>query len=446
VPARFPRDFLWGAATAAYQIEGAWNEDGRGTSIWDTFSHEPGRVAGGDTGDVACDHYHRWPTDLALMRELGLRAYRFSISWPRVLPRGVGATDARGLDFYDRLVDGLLAHGIVPMATLYHWDLPQPLQDRGGWGARATVDAFVAFADAVTARLGDRVPMWVTHNEPGVVAYDGHVVGEHAPGLRDPALGLQVAHHLLVSHGLAVPVIRRNAPGSSVGIVVNVWPQRPASGSAEDAAAAERVYAADAGWYLDPLYGKGYPEDIREIYERLGIAPAIEPGDLETIAVPTDFLGLNYYSRATVRADPNDEPFGAASVDEPGERTDLGWLVAPEGLYDLLTRVWRDHGPKRIYITENGAAFPDAVAPDGAVHDGRRLAYLRAHVLAAARAMEEGVPLRGFFVWSLLDNFEWAEGYAKRFGLVRVDFDTQERIVKDSGWWYRRVIETSEVT
>ena len=443
--APFPADFLWGAATAAYQIEGGWDEDGKGPSTWDTFSHTPGKVAGGDTGDVACDHYHRWRDDIALMRDLGLRSYRFSVSWPRVLPAGVGAVNEPGLDFYDRLVDGLLAADIVPALTLFHWDLPQALQDRGGWGARETIDAFVAYADVVSRRLGDRVPMWITHNEPSVVAVDGHVVGEHAPGLRDRALGLQVAHNLLVSHGLAVPVIRSHAPGADVGITINVWPQKAATDAPEDVAAAERQYAGEAGWYLDPFYGRGYPADIWAIYEERGVAPAVLPGDLAAIATPTDFLGLNYYSRSTVRADPSEEPFGAAGVDEPGEYTDVGWLVVPDGLHDLLTRVWHDHGPAAIYVTENGAAFPDEVARDGAIHDDRRLAYLRGHFLAARRAMDDGVPLRGYFVWSLLDNFEWAEGYDKRFGIVRVDFDTLERTVKDSGHWLRDVIATGEV-
>jgi len=290
------------------------------------------------------------------------------------------------------------------------------------------------------------VPLWVTHNEPSVVAVDGHVVGEHAPGLRDRALGLRVAHNLLVSHGLAVPAIRANAPSSEVGIVINVWPQRPATDTPEDIAAAERQHAAEAGWYLDPLYGKGYPTDIRAIYESLGLMPTVLDGDMEAIAVPTDFLGLNYYSRATVRDDPAAEPFQTAGVDEPGEYTETGWLVAPESLYDLLIRVWHDYRPAAIHITENGAAFVDEVAPDGGVHDERRLAYLRGHFLAVARAMDEGVPLRGYFVWSLMDNFEWAEGYSKRFGVIYVDFETQERIVKDSGRWFRGVIETNEVT
>ncbi|MGE5226796.1 MAG: GH1 family beta-glucosidase [Planctomycetaceae bacterium] len=443
--APFPDGFLWGAATSAYQVEGGWDEDGRGPSIWDTFSHTPGKTANGDTGDVACDHVHRIPQDVAVMRDLGLGAYRFSVSWPRVLPEGFGAVEQRGLDLYDRLVDSLLAEEIVPVLTLYHWDLPQALQDRGGWGARETIDAFVSFADVVSARLGDRVPLWITHNEPSVVAVEGHVLGEHAPGLFDPALGVRVAHHLLVSHGEAVPAIRANAPDADVGITLTVWPTVAATGDPEDVAAAERRWAAEGAWYLDPLFGRGYPGAILSTYDALGWAPRIEEGDLDVIATPIDFLGLNYYARNLVRHDEADEPFRAADVHEDGERTETGWLIAPEGLYDLLTRVQRDYAPPAVYVTENGAAFQDTVSSDGAVHDERRIAYLRDHLLAAHRAIGDGVPLRGYFVWSLMDNFEWAQGYAKRFGIVRVDHETLERTVKDSGRWYRDVIARNEV-
>jgi beta-glucosidase len=445
VAATFPDGFLWGAATSAYQIEGAWDEDGKGASIWDTFSHTPGRIADGSTGDVACDHYHRFREDVAMLGELGCTAYRFSVSWPRVLPDGAGAVNERGLDFYDALVDALREAGIVPMLTLYHWDLPQVLQDRGGWGSRETVDGFVRYAEVVAGRLGDRVPLWVTHNEPSVVAVDGHVLGEHAPGLRNEALGVRVAHHLLVSHGLAVPAIRASAPEADVGIVINIWPTAPASEDPRDAVAAERRYAAEARWYLDPLYGRGYPQEIVEISQRLGWAPPVADGDLEAIATPTDFLGLNYYSRNLVRHDPDDEPFHASSVDEDGEYTATDWLVHPDGLRQLLTRVHREHAPPAIYVTENGAAFDDVVSEDGVVHDERRTAYLREHLLASHRAIEEGVPLRGYFAWSLLDNFEWAEGYTKRFGVVRVDLDTQRRTVKDSGRFLQETIAKNGV-
>jgi beta-glucosidase len=435
---RFPDGFLWGAATAAYQIEGAWDEDGKGRSIWDTFSHTPGTIAGGETGDVACDHYHRFREDVELMRRLNLGAYRFSVSWPRVLPEGVGRVNRAGLDFYARLVDALLESGIVPAITLYHWDLPQALQDRGGWGARETAEAFAAYADVVSRELGDRVPLWITHNEPAVVATEGHATGEHAPGMADPRLALTVAHHLLLSHGLAVPALRANG-ARSVGITLNVWPVAPATPAEEDVRAAEREYARESRWYLDPVFGRGYPEEAAAVHERLHHLPEIASDDMERIAAPIDFLGINYYSRTLVRHDETSQPWHVASVREPGEYTEMDWLVYPDGLFDVLTRVHAEHAPRALYVTENGAAFADVVSGDGSVHDDRRVAYLREHVRAAARAIESGVPLRGYFVWSLMDNFEWAHGYAKRFGIVRVEPGTLERTVKDSGWFWREV-------
>jgi beta-glucosidase len=441
---RLPDGFLWGAATAAYQIEGAWDEDGKGPSIWDRFSHTPGKIAGGDTGDVTCDHYHRWREDVGLMHELGLRAYRFSVSWPRVLPEGTGPVNRAGLDFYSRLIDALLEAGIAPALTLYHWDLPQALQDRGGWGVRETAEAFGAYADVVSEALADRVSLWITHNEPSVVAMEGHVDGEHAPGLTDPALGVQVAHHLLLSHGLAVPALRANG-AREVGITLTIWPPAPASDAPEDVAAAELAWLQEARWYLDPLYRAAYPGELFAIYERHGLAPRVADGDLATIAAPIDFLGLNYYSRNLVRSEPTVEPLGFSGMREGGEYTETDWLVYPDGLFDLLTRVQREYAPPAVYVTENGAAFPDVVSSDGAVHDERRVAYLREHVRAAARAIEAGVPLRGYFVWSLMDNFEWAEGCTKRFGIVRVDYDTQRRTIKDSGRFYRDVIAANGV-
>jgi beta-glucosidase len=435
----FPDGFLWGAATAAYQIEGAWNEDGKGPSIWDSFAHTAGRVRDGDTGDVACDHYHRSSEDVVIMRELGLAAYRFSVSWPRVLPEGRGSVNQAGLDFYSRLVDALLEAGIAPALTLYHRDLPQALEDRGGWGSRETVDAFVEYADVLSRALGDRVALWITHNEPRAVAFEGHATGEHAPGLRDPKLAVQVAHHLLVSHGLAVPVLRANG-APSIGITISVRPADPASASAEDAYAADLHSAQEARWFLDPLYGRGYPAEVLGIYERLGWAPEVQDGDVDAIASPTDFLGLNYYSHVVVRRDAEAAPFQIAEVLQAGELTEMGWPVYPEGLYRLLTGVHADLGPAHLYVTGNGAAFHDEVSSDGRVHDERRVAYLREHFRAAARAIQAGVPLRGYFVWSLLDNFEWAEGYSKRFGIVRVDYDTQWRTIKDSGHFLREVI------
>jgi len=433
-------DFLWGAATSAYQIEGATREDGRGESMWDYFAAIPGKIADGSSGEPADDHYHRVREDVALIRELGLRAYRFSIAWPRIQPAGRGgaSTNRAGLDFYDRLVDLLLDNGIRPFATLYHWDLPQALQDRGGWANRDTVERFVEYADTVCYRLGDRVRDWITHNEPWVAAYLGHVTGEHAPGLTRPDLYLRVAHNLLLSHGMAVPVARSHVRGgpAQVGITLNLTPVEPLTAHDED----ERAAVIDDGMrnrvFLDPLFKRSYPSDI---LERLPLLE-IETGELDVIAAPIDFLGVNYYNRAIVTMGPNDEPQATLRPDENYERTALGWEVYPRGLYDLLARLKRDYDPPAIYITENGAAFDDEVGPDGAVHDPRRVAYLDGHVEQVARAVADGVPVKGYFAWSLLDNWEWAEGYTKRFGIVYVDYDTQARIIKDSGRWYQRLI------
>ena len=438
---RFPEGFVWGAATSAYQIEGGVAEGGRGPSIWDTFCRSECKVFQGHTGDVACDHYHRYAEDVELMRSLGLHAYRFSIAWPRILPEGRGEVNPEGLDFYDRLVDALLAAGIQPFATLYHWDLPQALQDAGGWASRDTVGAFCEYADAVSRRLGDRVKNWITHNEPWVVAFLGHAWGRHAPGLQDMATALQVAHHLLLSHGESVPILRENGgAGAQVGITLNLAPVHPASPAAKDVAAARRRDGYLNRWFLDPLFKGTYPEDMLALYGEL--APTVRPGDMARIAAPLDFLGVNYYTRNLVRDDPESPELGSRLVTPEGaEVTEMGWEVYPQGLYELLIRLRDDYRPPAIYITENGAAFPDEATPDGRVFDPRRIAYLDGHLRQAHRAIREGVPLKGYFVWSLLDNFEWSHGYSKRFGLVYVFYPTQQRIVKESGYWYRRVIE-----
>lgn len=439
----FPPGFVFGAATSAYQIEGGAAADGRGESIWDRFSHTPGRVHGGDTGDVAADHYHRYAEDIALMREIGLTAYRFSIAWPRIVPDGRGRVNAAGLDYYDRLVDGLLAVGIAPYATLYHWDLPQALQDAGGWADRRVVDAFVRYADVVSRRLGDRVQQWMTINEPWCISFLGHLTGEQAPGVRDLGTALRVAHHVLLAHGAAVPVLRANAgPTSQVGIVCNMTPGAAASDTEADRRAAERWDGFFNRWFVDPLAGRGYPSDMVALYGPL--APAVEPGDLERIATPVDFFGLNYYFRAVVSDDPDAPPLGLRSHEVPGATsTAMGWEVYPDGLRELLVRLHRDYGFDALYVTESGAAFEDRVDPGGIVRDPERLAYLRDHLAAARRAIDEGVPLGGFFVWSLLDNFEWAHGYAKRFGLIHVDYATQERRIKESGRWYAEIIHAN---
>jgi beta-glucosidase len=440
----FPPGFVWGAATASYQIEGAWDEDGKGESIWDRFSHTPGRIANGDTGDVACDHYHRWQEDVGLMKELGLHAYRFSISWPRLLPEGQGRVNGGGVDFYSRLVDALLEADITPYVTLYHWDLPQALQDQGGWPTRATAEAFVEYAEVVSHSLGDRVTHWITLNEPYVSASVGHLDGRHAPGHTDLDETLSAAHHLLLAHGWSVPVIRGNSNGAQVGVTLNLSPHVPASPSVSDRAAAWQGDGIVNRWFLDPISARGYPPDIVQHHGRP--MDFVQPGDLEEIAVPLDFLGINYYFRTVVRStlvsEAENEPRTVFVNPNP---TEMGWEVYPEGLYDLLGRLHFDYRFPALYITENGAAYPDQVGPDGHVDDQQRIAYLREHLAAAARAIVAGAPLRGYFAWSLLDNFEWAHGYSKRFGLIYVDYPTQRRIPKASAHWYRRVIAANAV-
>ena len=433
----FPGEFLWGAATASYQIEGAWNADGKGESIWDRFSRTPGKVTNGDTGDVACDHYHRYQEDVALMRRLGLKAYRFSTSWSRVLPNGRGPVNPRGLDFYDRLVDALLAANIQPFVTLYHWDLPQALQDEGGWENRNVAHAFADYSVLMVKRLGDRVKYWTTFNEPAVVAFEGNLTGRHAPGLQDPKIAYQVTHNLMVAHGLATQAIRAANPNVDIGIVLNFWMQDPASDSPEDVAAANLAFERGQTLFLDPIFKGHYPPSS---YEMVGEnMPKIQAGDMALIAQKLDYLGINFYSRNLISAQGN-----VNSV--PGSQyTEMGWEVHAPALRRLLNRINKDYHLPPIYITENGAAFKDEVSTDGKVHDEYRLDYLKNHFIQTKLAMQDGVDVRGYFVWSLLDNFEWAHGYTKRFGIVRVDYETQERIVKDSGEWYSRVIASNHV-
>lgn len=437
----FPAGFLWGAATSAYQVEGAWDADGKGESIWDRFARTPGRVARGESGRAACDHYRRYADDVALMAGLGLGAYRFSVAWPRVQPDGAGRPNQRGLDFYRRLLEALRAAGIVPMATLYHWDLPQALQDRGGWAARDTAERFAEYAGLVAAALGADAPLWATLNEPMLITYAGHASGAKAPGLRRPWLTWQVAHHLLLAHGLAVAAFRAAAPPGSapqLGIVLNIRPCHPASGRARDRRAAARLEALTNGLFLAPLFrGRYPPEAARFLLSRLAPLRA-RPGDLATIGAPLDFLGLNVYTRAVVRAAPNPAT-GLRVLPPAGPRTAMGWEIYPPAVFEALDLA-RTYTSLPLYLTENGAACADRVGPDGAVDDQDRIAYLRAHLAEAHRAIAAGIDLRGYFVWSLLDNFEWEEGYAPRFGLVHVDFATQARTPKASARWYRAVI------
>ncbi|HRJ58739.1 MAG TPA: GH1 family beta-glucosidase [Anaerolineales bacterium] len=441
---RFPKDFIWGAATASYQIEGAWNEDGRGESIWDRFSHTPGKVQDGDTGDVACDHYHRWEDDLKIIKDLGLKAYRFSVAWPRILPSGSGSVNEAGLDFYNKLVDGLLKLDIEPYVTLYHWDLPQMLQDKGGWTARATVDAFVEYADIVSRVLGDRVKNWITLNEPWVSAFVGYEHGRHAPGHTSLAEAVAAAHHLLLAHGQAVPVLRRNSPNAHVGITLNLSPQYPASPSAADRAAATWVDGYINRWFLDPLVGRGYPHDmVKQIGNGM---PFVQEGDLDTISTPLDFIGVNYYTRNIARSEKISEVENSPrAVFRGDEITEMDWEVFPEGLYKTLGRLYFDYDFPVIHITENGAAFVDQVNADGEVDDPARVSYIRRHLEQVHRAIEAGIPVKGYFAWSLMDNFEWGFGYSKRFGLVYVDYPTQTRILKSSAKWYRDVVQRNEI-
>jgi beta-glucosidase len=441
----FPEGFYWGTATAAYQIEGAPEEDGKSESIWDRFVHTPGKIDRGETGDVAVDHYHRWPEDLDLMAQLGLNAYRFSISWPRILPEGYGRVNEAGLDYYSRLVDGLLARGITPFLTLYHWDLPQALQDRGGWPSRDTAKAFGDLAGTVARRLGDRVTHWITHNEPGVTTVLGHVTGEHAPGMRDPSLALPVTHHLLFSHGLATQAIRAESPRpAKVGITLNMSVIEPATDREDDVVAARMFEGVWQDMYLEALYHQRYPEDILGILQMVGGSPdVIQPGDLEIAAAPTDFQGLNYYTRTIIRAGSGDVPLPQVVTPSGDDLTAMDWEVYPQGLRDILIRLTATYKPPVIYVTENGAAYPDTLDERSEVNDPKRREYLERHFLAAREAIAAGAPVKGYFVWSFMDNFEWAKGYRPRFGVVYVGFPTQRRIVKASGRFLAEIAATN---
>jgi beta-glucosidase len=426
---QFPPDFVWGVATSAFQIEGAAREDGKGESIWDRFCRVPGAIADASNGDVACDHYHRLDSDLDLIASLGVDAYRFSVSWPRVQPDGSGAWNERGLAFYDRLVDGLLARGVQPFLTLNHWDLPQALQEKGGWDSRETVHRFVEYARGVQRRLGDRVAAIATHNEPQVVAVLGHEHGNFAPGIKNRKIAIQVSHHLLLSHGLAVQALRADGCRAPLGIVINLAHVEPATTSAADVAKAQLDDARGRRWYTDPLFKGAYPQ---EVLDELGAdAPRVESGDMAAIATPMDYLGVNYYFRMVSSADASFDASKSGLA-----RTEMGWEIYPRGLTELLLTLHREYRLPAVYVTENGGAFKDPVI-DGQVHDADRIDYLRTHISAVADALRQGVPMAGYMVWSLMDNFEWSSGYAKRFGIVHVDYTTQQRTLKDSAHWYR---------
>lgn len=432
---KFPANFLWGAATAAFQIEGAAKEDGRGESIWDRFCHTPGNIKNGDTGDVACDHYHRFPEDIKLMKQLGIAAYRFSTAWPRILPTGKNEINWLGLDFYDRLVDALLELDIEPYLTLYHWDLPQTLQDRGGWGNRDTCGYFADYAAIMARRLGDRVKKWMTINEPWVVAFLGNKTGEMAPGFQDEELTLQVSHNLLIGHGLAMQAIRADRPDVKAGIVLSLSSYEPLTDSEQDKRLADDAWRTDGSMFLDPLFRGHYDP---KFFQRFGHkAPRIQPGDMALITQRMDFVGVNHYFRIVMHKDD-----WVPHV--PGAKeTDMGWEINPDAFYRLLMKIHKDYDLPPIYITENGAAFKDTVSADGEVHDPDRVEFLQNYIAAVRRAMDDGVDVRGYFVWSLLDNFEWHHGYSKRFGITYVDYETQKRIVKDSARWYADVIKNN---
>jgi beta-glucosidase len=447
----FPPDFVWGAATAAFQIEGHTTADGRGESIWDRFCKLPGKIEDGSHADMVCDHYTRWQEDVGLMRELGLHAYRLSIAWPRVMPHGWGYVNYKGLDFYRRLLDELLVSNITPYVTLYHWDLPQTLEDLGGWPVRTTTEAFLEYVDIVTDSLGDQVQHWITINEPWCASFLDYQIGAHAPGRQEWPAAIAASHHLLLAHGQAIPIIKRNSADAKVGIALNFTAAVPASPSAADRDAARWFDGYFNRWFLDPLYGRHYPADMVADYQKAGYLPpegmtVIQPGDMQAIATPTDFLAVNYYTREVLRstAIPEEQNLPRTVHIAPAhQRTTMGWEVVPEGLYELLLRLRFDYQVNQIFISENGAAYPDEITPYGRIEDDQRIAYLQQHLHAVHRAIEAGVPMTGYFVWSLMDNFEWNRGYTQRFGLIYVDYLSQRRLFKDSGVWYQQLIQAN---
>jgi beta-glucosidase len=443
----FPKDFVWGTATASYQIEGAAMQEGRGECIWTRFSHTPGKVKHGHTGNIACDHYHRYPEDVALMQSLGVHAYRFSISWARLIPNGTGAVNQAGLDFYSRLIDKLLEAGITPFATLYHWDLPQALEDQGGWANAAMPDWFADYATLAAKQYGDRVKHWITLNEPWCTAFLGYMFGVHAPGVRDEKAAFRAAHHTHLAHGRAMQVLRAEVPNALAGTTLNVVPHEPATDDPRDVQMAHIADGLQNRWFLDPVFKGCYPSDVAAHLTSRGVLDGIDLDAVSLAAQPADFVGLNYYMRWLIRHDPNNPENYLTELPADAQLTHMGWEVYPQGLRDALLRLHRDYAPPAIYVTENGAAYPEPDQVTGDVlEDPERVAFLKGYLGAAAEAMAQGVPLKGFFVWSLLDNFEWAEGYTKRFGIVHVDFATQKRTLKRSALYLKQIIETGELS
>jgi len=434
----FPKDFIWGTATSSYQIEGETPEAGRGDCIWGHFARTPGKVINGETGQVACDHYYRYKDDVALIKSLGVSAYRFSVSWPRVIPQGLGAINPAGLDFYSRLVDELLANGLTPYLTLYHWDLPWTLQEKGGWVNPDIAKWFADYTAVMTQALGDRVKHWITINEPWCVAHLGYLLGIHAPGLKDPNMAFKAAHHTHMAHAAAMGVIRQNVPDAKAGITLNITPAYPATDDPKDVLAAQYNDGFSNRWFLDPIFKGKYPADMIEIF-----APALDGIDLDEVsaaAAPQDFIGINFYTRSVVKWDETSPLKSANVTQEDAPRTAMGWEVYPNALEELMLRLKNDYsGDLPILITENGAAYEDPAPVNGVVEDPERAEYYRLHLTAISNAIARGAPVKGYFAWSLMDNYEWAEGYAKRFGLVYVDFTSQQRTLKRSALQFREI-------
>ncbi|MCX7796144.1 MAG: GH1 family beta-glucosidase [bacterium] len=441
---QFPKDFVWGCATASYQIEGAFDEDGKGPSIWDVFTHIPGNIVDGSNGDIACDHYHRYAEDIELMKVLRLKAYRFSISWPRVFPEGKGNINRKGIDFYKKLVDILNSAGITPFATIYHWDLPQALEENGGWGNLDTSKYFADYSYTLFKELGESIPFWITLNEPAVFTYLGYGMGIHAPGKKDFSLAVKATYSALLAHGLTVEAYRDLGVRGQIGITLNLTPMHPASNREEDVLSARKMDLMWNRWFLDPVLKGSFPQEFVELLDKNVIPFEVDPEHMKKISLKIDFLGVNYYTRNIITYDPNIPITNARGIEPTTNKTEMGWEIYPEGLYELLASIKKDYGNIPLYITENGAAFRDELINDR-VDDPKREDYLRRHFYQAYNAIKDGVNLKGYFVWSLLDNFEWAYGYTKRFGIIYVDYPTQRRIIKRSGYYYRRVIEENGV-
>ncbi|MCA0983743.1 beta-glucosidase [Halobacillus yeomjeoni] len=436
----FPKDLKWGAATASYQIEGAANEDGRSPSIWDTFSHAPGNVKNGDHGDEACNSYHLYKEDVQHLKKLGVDLYRFSIAWPRVIPEGTGELNPKGVAYYHNLIDELIENGIEPMITLYHWDLPQVLQDKGGWESRETTDAFQQYAEAMFKEFGEKVNKWITINEPWCASFLSNYLGIHAPGKTDLQAGVDVAHNLLLAHGKAVKSFRELVPEGEIGYAPNATWLEPFSPAEEDVNAARRGMMWQKEWFMDPVFKGSYPEELTSIFENDNASPKVEDGDFELISQPIDFMGINYYTGSLARHKEGEGLFEVEEVPLDYRKTDIGWPIYADGFYKLLTDLNDTYGDVPIYITENGACYNHEVE-DGRVRDQERIDYLKQHLTSIHRTIKAGVPIKGYIVWSLLDNFEWAEGYEKRFGIIHVNYRTFERTPKDSYYWYRQTIQ-----